>query len=115
MKGKHGVPMQSIEYAPKKKGNVRCKECDYLIFRTSGKKVDNKRDTNPNHWCMKKNTPRYYTAQCYCRYFKPKQSTETVTEQKVLNILTTRAQQTQTERNRKRLERKQKCAKYGNL
>lgn len=33
MKGKHGVSMQGIEYAPKKKGNVKCADCEHLIYK----------------------------------------------------------------------------------
>ena len=37
MKGKHGVSMQGVEYAPKKKGNALCRNCEHLMFRATGK------------------------------------------------------------------------------
>lgn len=62
MKGKHGVSMQSIEYAPKKKGNRKCAECKHLVYKVTKNKSP--------YWCEAKRQARYYTAQCYCREYE---------------------------------------------
>ena len=66
MKGAKGVSMQSIEHAPKKKGNVRCCECAHLIYKPT---KPNKKRTNPSYYCDSKKEPRWYTARCYCKSF----------------------------------------------
>jgi hypothetical protein len=67
MKGRQGVSMQGIEYAPKKKGNVKCAECKHLIFRPSKPR---KGQTKPSYYCEIKKQPRWYTAKCYCKQFE---------------------------------------------
>lgn len=71
MKGKHGVSMQGIEYAPKKKGNVKCCECVHLIYKPIR---PNKKQVKPSYYCESKKQPRWYTAQCYCKLFNDKES-----------------------------------------
>ena len=110
MKGRQGVSMQGIEHAPKKKGNVLCRECEHLIFRTTGNSKT--KDVKCNHYCMKKNRPTWYTAQCYCKDYKPKEAIESRTPQVAINILQKRAEVTQTERIQKRLNRKRKGNKH---
>ena len=70
MKGQHGVSMQGIEYAPKKKGNVKCCECRHLIFKVTGKNKGTRADMC-NHYCEIKKQARYYTSRCYCRQYEP--------------------------------------------
>ena len=62
MKGKQGVSMQGIEYAPKKKGNVKCAECKHLEYKPT-------KNISP-YWCEIKQQARFYTAQCYCRQYE---------------------------------------------
>lgn len=66
MRGAKGVSMQSIEHAPKKKGNVRCCECAHLIYKPA---KPSKKQTNPSYYCDSKKEPRWYTARCYCKSF----------------------------------------------
>ena len=65
MRGKHGVSMQGIEYAPKKRGDVKCAECKHLSYRVT-------RNKSP-YWCEVKRQPRFYTAKCYCREWEGKE------------------------------------------
>lgn len=103
MKGKHGVSMQGIEYAPKKKGNVLCRNCKHLIFKTTGN--SRTKDTNCNHYCTVKNRPTWYTAQCYCKHYEAKES-EDHTNAKIKVIMQKRAEQVKRERRKKKRSKK---------
>lgn len=65
MKGKHGVSMQGIEYAPKKKGNVLCRNCKHLEYKVTKNKSP--------YWCDIKKQARFYTARCYCKAYEGQQ------------------------------------------
>lgn len=109
MKGKHGVSMQGVEYAPRKKGNVLCRNCAHLIFRTTG---DSKsKDVKCNHYCVIKGQPRWYTSQCYCKLYEPKEDVAQTTDKKIISILQSRAEKTQTERANKRLNKRRRAVK----
>lgn len=105
MRGKHGVSMQGIEYAPKKKGNVKCCECKHLIFKATGKNKGTRSDVC-SHWCEAKKQARWYTSQCYCRQFCPK--CEPVVNDKVAIILQGRAEQVREEKRRRKAEKRKK-------
>lgn len=105
MKGKHGVSMQSIEYAPKKKGNVYCKNCKHLIFKTTGNQ--NSKDVKCNHWCEIKQKPRWFTSKCYCKQFEHKESLEENKHKKDMRMaLQNRAEKIRTEKAIKKSKRK---------
>lgn len=72
MKGRHGVSMQGIEYAPKKKGNVKCANCKHLTYKATKNKSP--------YWCVIKKQPRFYTAQCYCKTYEEREKHETADE-----------------------------------
>lgn len=107
MKGKHGVSMQGIEYAPKKKGDVLCRNCEHLIFRCTGKNKGTRADVC-SYYCEAKKQARWYTSQCYCKQFKPKADTVQITSKKIVNILQQRAGQTQTEKINKRMNKRRR-------
>lgn len=107
MKGKHGVSMQGIEYAPKKKGNVKCCECKHLIFKVTGKNKGTRADMC-NHYCEIKKQARYYTSRCYCRQYEPQAEAVQTTSEKVVSILQRRAEQTQTEKINKRMNKRRR-------
>lgn len=103
MRGKHGVSMQGIEYAPKKKGNVKCCECMHLIFKATGKNKGTRTDVC-SHYCEIKKQARWYTSQCYCKQYEPK--TAPATNAKVANILQRRAEQVKEEKRIRKAEKR---------
>lgn len=77
MRGKTGTAMNAIEFAPRKKGNVKCSECEELIFKPQQKKKKKKKEATPNYYCRAKKQHRWYTAKCFCKQFKPRERKET--------------------------------------
>lgn len=73
MRGQIGTPMQAIEYAPKKKGNVKCAKCKHLVFKPIR---PNKKQIKPSYYCEEKKQPRWYTARCYCKAYEEKECIE---------------------------------------
>lgn len=107
MKGKHGVSMQGIEYAPKKKGNVLCRNCKHLIFKTTGNKKT--KDVKCNHYCIKKKRPTWYTAQCGCQHYEPKE--ETKTDPTIAHLLQKRAEEVKTARRQEKARKREQKGK----
>ena len=110
MKGKHGVSMQGVEYAPKKKGNALCRNCEHLMFRATGKNKGTRAEVC-SYYCGIKRQPRWYTSQCYCKLYEPKSDVAETTDKKIINILQSRAEKTQTERINKRLNKRRKAVR----
>lgn len=106
MKGKQGVSMQSIEYAPRKKGNVLCRNCTHLIFKTTGN--GRTKDTKCNHWCEVKGRPAWYTSQCYCKQFEAKADEGSRTDQRIASLLQKRAEQVKEEKRMRKARKRSK-------